>query len=209
LNGSQLLATHLSSTQPTANSNVDALYQAEFVGKGDYDWYSITAPAYVPGTNTESMLVSVWSINRSVLSPNISVYNSAGQKLDATVLTEDSYSCVLQVNNTVPGTNYYFRVNSNTDSSGDYKVAVTFQTNGIPVSPAVLGTFSNSTSASAWTLNLSQGGYMHYALSVGGTLGTADGVSMSIYDGKGNLVTTLSSGAGNAHSTDLYLAAGK
>ncbi|HLW64275.1 MAG TPA: matrixin family metalloprotease [Gemmataceae bacterium] len=208
LNGSQAQATHLAGSQSTAGPQIDAQIQAELVASNDYDWYAIKAPAYASGTNTESMLVSAWGVNRAVLSPKVEIFNSNGQQLNASVLTEDSYSTVLQLNNTVPGETYYIRVDSNTGSPGDYRMAVSFPTNGIDVPIAATGTFGTAVSSSTSTLTLNEGGFMHFALSVGGTAGTSDGVSMTIYDANGNVVTTLSSGAGDSHSVDLWLGVG-
>jgi hypothetical protein len=208
LNGSRLLATPLSSSQPTAGPQVAAAYQGQFEGNNDYDWFSISAPQYANGTNTEAMLVSLWGVNRAVLSPNISVYDASGNLIKATVVTEDSYSSVVQLSNVTPGAKYYFRISSNTGVAGDYRLAVNFPTTPYIPPPAVEGTFSGSASSQTMYLNLQEGGYMHFALSVNGGAGSADGVSMTIYDGNGNLVTSLSSNSGSARSSDRYLAAG-
>jgi hypothetical protein len=208
LNGSQSQATRLSGSQSTAGSQIDAQIQAKLVANNDYDWYAIKAPAYASGTNTESMLVSVWGVNQAILSPKVEVFDSNGQQLNATILTEDSYSSVLQLSNAVPGSTYYIRVDSNTGSSGDYRLAVAFPTNGIDIPVAATGTFGTAVSSSISTLTMNEGAFMHFALSVGGQAGAPDGVSMTIYDSNGKVVTTLSSGSGDSHSADLWLGAG-
>ncbi|HEV3143561.1 MAG TPA: matrixin family metalloprotease [Gemmataceae bacterium] len=207
LNGSQFLATGLASSQPTAGPQVAASYQAKLVANDDFDWYSITAPAFASVANTEAMMVSVWGVNRALLSPNISVYDANGNPLNAMVVTEDNYSAIVQLSSVTPGARYYLRVNSNSGASGDYRLAVNFPTTPLIGLPAVEGAFNGVTTTQTEYLNLPVGGYMHFALNVGGGA-SSDGVSMTIYDGNGNVVSSLSSYAGSARSLDRYLAAG-
>ena len=90
----------------------------------------------------------MWGLNGSQLDPRLQVYDAAGHAVASHVLTNETGSFVLQVENAMANADYYIRVSSDSGKVGNYAMAVDFRDQAVAFdenSDGTLGGASNST----------------------------------------------------------------
>ena len=206
-NNSFATATPLTA-HATTDPAVDVNYQGTLSSKSDLDFYSIKAPKSDIGASTETLLVSVWATNGAALAPTLTVYDANQNPVAAQVLTKSDNAVTLQIANAVPGAKYTIRVASQQGKTGDYNLAVNFEDKGIDIPVVAVGSLADTSSSVQYSLDVTQSSFFHFALNTTQASGSTGHVTMTIYDGNGNVVTSLTAGANDTRSLDVALAAG-
>src|SRR5205823_6020963 len=92
------------------------------------------------GAAPVNLMATVWGLNGAQLNPRLAVYDAAGNLVNAQVLTNDDGSYTVQALNVTPQADYYLRVSSDTQSVGNYGVAVDFRGTAVTFPTAAAGT---------------------------------------------------------------------
>jgi hypothetical protein len=209
LNDTLSSATGLLQTTATSGPQIDDFTRASFSTSSDVDYYRVHAPAGSNGSTTTQLVAAVWGLNGSQLDPRLQVYDAAGHAVASHVLTNETGSFVLQVENAMANADYYIRVSSDSGKVGNYAMAVDFRDQAVAFdenSDGTLGGASNSTSAD---LTVSQSQAFHFVLAGTTAQTNRDAVlRFAVFDNLGNLVFQMQTNDGDAVSADVFLASG-
>jgi hypothetical protein len=209
LNDTLSSATGLLQTVTSSGPRVDYLSRASFSASSDVDYYKVHAPAGANGSPTVQLVAAVWGLNGSQLDPRLQVYNAAGNPVASQILTNETGSFVLQVQNAAANAGYYVRVSSDSHAVGNYAMAVDFRDQAVTFDVNSAGTLSGSNNSTSGTLSVLQSQTFHFVLAGTTAQTNSDALlQMTIYDANGNVVFSLQANDGDARSGDVFLAAG-
>jgi hypothetical protein len=204
-NGSFLTAQDLSLQLfgPTAPAHL--VHQDSISGGSDVDYFRVQAP---PSSTGDTVLtVMLWPTGSSTLQPTLSLYDANQNLINADVLSNEGGAVTLQVTGVTPGACYYLKVgaavSSGTGSSGNYTVAVDFGAHAAQMQTLASSALPATTAGQTDTLVVNQTGLFHFTLSADANSGT--GMMLTIVDGNGNVVRTLTASAGQTTSLTLTL----
>ncbi|MBP3955742.1 matrixin family metalloprotease [Gemmata sp. G18] len=207
-----ILATALGvQTNTGTDARFDAVYRGVLEDSYDVDSYRVRTDRYAPGTSV-TLNVMVWGLDANPVDARVRVFDANGTAVAFQVLSNDRGLFSVQVLNAVSGKDYYVQVSARegaTKATGGYFFAADFN----QIAPLVFDNVANGTVAAgktttADTVSLSEAGVYQFALGAQGQK-AGDSVTMTVYDGDGNVVFTLTSVAGRPPVTSSqYLKAG-
>jgi hypothetical protein len=191
--------------QTASDARFDYAYRGAIEDSTDVDDYLVRSPQLSSDLN-----VVVWGLNKTPLDPRVKVFDSLGNPVAFQVLTDDVGTFSLQISNVPSSTVYYIQVSGQTGSThrtGDYYVGADFNS-FTPTAFAGLATGTLGSSAAATdVLAIDEAGL--YEFSLGASATQAAGLTMSIIDGNGTVVASLTATAGQPTVTAIrYLKAG-
>jgi Matrixin len=199
-------AVNLVAKTTSLNLQTDYFTRASLSTGSDVDYYTVKAPT--ASSPTVAMVATVWTLGNSNLNPRIEVYNSAGAKVDAQVLTNNNGSFCVQVANAASGQTYYVKVFSDQKQTGDYSLAVDYRPDAI-VMPVSATNTVNTSQADTGTLTVTNAQMMHFVLDTNTVAADPNATFvLKITDKKSNTVAELRVNAGDVQSFDLFLAPG-
>jgi Matrixin len=211
-NGSILTATSLPISRST-NRYFDASIRAAIGSATDLDYYRIHAPT-TPNNAPEQMIAMAWGLDLNGLTPQISVFDAAGNPVDAQVIGNANGFFSLDIANAGSNMDYFLAVSALSPTSnavGSYFFGVQFNNHQtVNFQTVSSGALTQDSSTLSQTLTVNEAGGTNFILSAntGGIAAPAQ-VQMNIYDQSGNLVFTLTANEGAPARTAIaYLNAG-
>jgi hypothetical protein len=176
----------------------------------DVDFFSVTTPTTAP----QALIFTASPGKGSLLSPDITVYDSNGNVVNAQILSNENTGYVVQVLNPVAGAKYYVAVSADPfaatiNDKGAYLLGVTYTNTPIVLQTIVDDSLSSTDMIDVLSLWSTEVQLYHFVLSVD-TGGAASGVSvtMQLFDANNNLVLSLVCQDGNTVSADVQLQQG-
>jgi hypothetical protein len=201
-------ATNLVANSTGLNAAVNYNARASLNSPSQTDYYAVQAPNSGSGSAV-NMVISVWTLGNQNLTPHLQVFNSLGNAVAFQVLTSTSGATIIQVVNAVPGQGYVIEVNSASHQTGTYSLAVDCLSTALSFPMNASGTLNATTSMATANLEVDQSQFMHFVLAASSVPSDpSTTLLMTITDGNGNTVATISTTAGNAASLDVFLAEG-
>ncbi len=112
------------------------------LGAGDRDWYSVQAPSVTGG-----LVVTLQRAGVSLLTPRVTVYNSAGQVVGSAVSSDPlGGDLVIKIGNVVPLADYYVQVQGGSGTSFDVG-SYGLQVQSLPVVNSLTNTLTTTLSS--------------------------------------------------------------
>ena len=194
----------------------DYLAKGEIVQGTSANYYQVQSPASANG-GTEVMIAMVWALDVNGLYSQIHVYDANDQPVPVQVIANDHGTYTVQVPDATPNTTYSVEVTptdpNNGHGTGNYFLAVDFHQQTPVWFPNIeSGTLSQAQPTATSTFTASADELFHFSLgaayaSSGSTAAAV--VTMSLVDQYGNVVLSLTAGAGQPPvRANIYLAAG-
>jgi Matrixin len=215
--------TTLGTALKLVENNVGGLdLRCDYLAKGDIvegtsaNYYEVQSPASANG-GTEVMIAMVWALDVNGLYSQIHVYDANDQPVPVQVIANDHGTYTVQVPDATPNSTYFVEVApadpNNGHGTGNYSLAVDFHQQTPVWFPNIdSGTLSQAQPTAASTFTAGADELFHFSLgaayaSSGSTAAAI--VTMSLVDQYGNVVLSLTAGAGQPPVTaNIYLAAG-
>jgi hypothetical protein len=213
-------AAHTNGTISTAtaltggtNHGQDFSINAAIADATAVSYYRIVVPA---ATSPQTLTASVTARDGSGLYPTLTVFDQAGQPVDANILTNSPGDYVVQVMNATPGATYFIEVsalpNTAGHDAGAYTMGVDFNVPADQLNTLASNTLSDTSSGhpqDVFRLKVSETQLMHLVLSAEAPgAAAAAGVRLQIFDKKGHLVLSLDALNGQTVSADVFLKEG-
>ncbi len=178
----------------------------------DVDFYSFTTP----GSTQNVLTVAAWGMQANPVDANLTVYDSAGRPVPATVITHAGTTNVIQVANVTPNATYFVRASAYTPGStnavGNYGLAVAFGTTVEAQTQLGSGTLNpngNLGASAVATIAPPHDTLYNFNLAAdNGGLAQDFSAQMTITDANGVVVATLQARANQAQSLQVWLKAG-
>src|SRR5262249_17185347 len=199
-------ATNLVQTVNGTSSQIYYNLRTSFSTGSDVDFYKIHAPS-ASGNDPVNLIATIWGLNGAKLNPRLDVYDSAGNRLNAQVLTNNDGSFTLQVLNVTPQADYYLRASSDTHAVGNYSMAVDFRGTAVTFPMGASGSLGGSDQTTS-QLTVIQSQQIHLILSPASSASGGANLQLTVRDTAGNVVYQLKSAAGESQSGDIYLTPG-
>lgn len=207
------LASALGLQAPTtSDARFDAIYRGVIEDNSDMDTYKIRTDKFAAGTSV-TLNVMVWGLDSAnPLDGRVRVFDAGGNPVAFQVLANDRGLFSVQVLNATAGANYYVQVLARegaAQNTGSYFFAADFN----QIAPMVFdnvagGSVKAGKTTAAQTLTINEAGVYEFALAANSAT-AGDAVTMTVYDGDGNVVFTLTATAGRPVVTATkYLKAG-
>lgn len=197
-------ATHLGDARPGADARWDFTGTASLETATDADWYKVRTNA---GTQPVAVVL-VSAHDRTTLNPAVEVYDKAGNRLAAEVLSNTGGTVIVQFAGVQPDTDYFVRVVAAgaTKRTGNYFIAADFRDAPVALPTFAAGTFQGAANqaATAFTVTRTQSVYFEAA----GTGSATAGVRMTVYDSNNVAILTLMAKGGEVAGRDVLLAPG-
>jgi hypothetical protein len=211
--------------QPVVNQGEHLAYttEASLASRRDVNDYQVVAPA--GNTQSASLRVTVWGLNGSVLTPNVSVSDSNGQPVASQLIYSDAATESILIAAAVPGQVYTIAVSSASPSSaawggsgngnpeawpgsvapGSYFLGVDFNAGAATTS----GVLNQTAPQDFHTLNVARTGLVRFDLSAA-SAGSPAGweVKLILYNSNHVPVFTLPAAANSLAEADVLLPAG-
>jgi len=180
---------------------------ARIADAADVDVYRIDTP--YAGRNQQLVLtINVRAIDPTALSPVVQVFDKDGLAVAAKVLNNGNGTYTVQIADASRNGRYYVQVAA-ADGTGDYQLDADVRTQAINLQMFSEGTLTATSAVNYQTLTTNRSQVMEFDLSAGSLpAGMQGGVRMAIFDANGHVITTLFAAAGQAVSTNAYLAMG-
>jgi hypothetical protein len=208
LNNVLATATKLLPRSLSVGGAVDYLTRASFSAGSDVDYYQIQAPAS-PNGGPVVMEATAWSLGGASLSPRVAVFDAAGNRVAAQVLSADGGGTSVQVVNAVAGQTYYLKVFSDNGAIGNYSLATAFRADAVTFPMSATGTLSAAAPSTSGQLVVQEGEVMHLVLAVGSVPNDPKStVTVIVRNSDGIVVAQLTAKADDALSLDVFLAIG-
>jgi Matrixin len=178
----------------------------------DADFYQVVAQPTATGA-ASAMVVTVSAINGSTLLPHLTVFDSSGNVVNASILVNDHGTYLVQVPSATPYATYYVEVSADpfagTNVTGSYLLGVDYVSSPIVLTQFATDTLSGASNQDFYSMSIPVSQITHFVLSgsdPNATVWTA--VRMTIYDQNGNIVFTLDALAGQTVSANVFLQQG-
>ncbi|HEX4612918.1 MAG TPA: matrixin family metalloprotease, partial [Urbifossiella sp.] len=179
---------------PAGGSDVTAAVDS----KADVDYYSVRVPP-TTGDTPEAMVVSITNTSGKA-HPDLAVFNAAGQPAPFQILTSNAATLTIQVTQIARDGEYYIRVSNppGTDATGRYHLTTTFQPpTTIQYTRLSAGQLAAAAPTADTTLTVNSARLFEFALvSDAADAAATGGATLTVRDAAGNVVLTLSQGAG-------------
>lgn len=208
LNDTLLTATGLLTRGPAVGPQTEYSTDGGFGSRTDIDYYRITVPPSMDGRPV-NLLTTVWGANGAALNPWVEVYDLAGRKLAADLLTADGGTTTVLVRGLTPGRVYFIKVSSDTGARGAYHLSADLRTSAAEMPPGGAGTLDAAHPALAAQLDLNQSGQVHFVLAADGAAGAGRAAEVVVTAADGTVVARLSAAVGRGRSLDVFLTAGR
>jgi hypothetical protein len=208
LNDTLASATKLLPRSLSVGGAVDYLTRASLSAGSDVDYYKIQAPA-APNGGPVVMEATAWSLGGAGLSPRVAVFDAAGNRVVAQILSADGSGTTVQVANAVAGQTYYLKVFSDNGAIGNYALAAAFRGDVVTFPMNATGTLTASAPSTSGQLVVQEGAVMHLVLAVGSVPNDPkSAVTVIVRNADGIVVAQLTAKADDALSLDVFLAVG-
>jgi predicted Zn-dependent protease len=191
-------AAPLPQTVQTVSPQLDYYAQVTPSALSSVTYTRVHSPA--PTSNQSVfMVVSVYDLG-ALENAQVSVFDAAHNPLAVKVLSAATGSSVVQVDNVQGNADFFISVNA----TSNFKYSVDFTTRVIPFDLGSTGSVVSGVAQTA-TLNVSQSQVLYFLLSASGDNGA--GVTMTVRDAAGHIVSVLTTYGGGNRSASVFLAA--
>jgi hypothetical protein len=121
-------ALTLTGAATQTNDRFDFIQYGNIDTGGDVDYYRFQAPN--SGGTPQSMTAMVWGRDANGLLPAVTVYDSLGNPVSATILQNSNGTEIVQISNAVSNATYFVSVKANTsgNAAGRYFLGIDFST---------------------------------------------------------------------------------
>ena len=208
LNDTLQSATNLVARTVSLGLQTDFFVRSALSGQLDLDTYHVQAPQAAAGQPVV-MVATVWSLGNPTLNPRLEVYNSAGARVAAEVLTNDNGTSTIQVTDAVAGADYFIKVSSATKQAGNYSLAVDFRADAIEFDLHARGSLGGNQTATQSRLTVLHGQMMHFVIAADALPSNPNAtLTMTIRNAAGQIVCERTVKAGETSSIDVFLEMG-
>jgi hypothetical protein len=180
---------------------------------GSADYYRITVSSAASQDGVISLGVTPFAGLGSILgvgsNPRVELYNAAGVLLPGKIVGNENSTYTIEVQGQwQAGQTLYVKVyGAGLVNLGGYGLSVNFQANPTALETMANTTLTAATPKASQQLTTVDTELYHFVLSATGKQASA-GVTLTITNAQGQVVGTLSAGAGQTVSTNVWLAAG-
>src|SRR5262249_35134274 len=151
-----------------------------------------------PGTPTV-LTIMTWAMQPSGGQPLLTVYDTAGNPVNADVLVRENGTFVVQVRNVVPNAQYVVAVQAGVgQGASSYFLGAEFGPQAARLDTLVEDQGLAPGTAAEGTLHVSDSRLFHFVLSAGSTGDPSAVVRLDILDAAGNLIRWLTATAGQS-----------
>jgi hypothetical protein len=200
-------AVALDNTTYEIDPRFDYAVDARLGDASDVDFFSITTPATAP----QATVFTVAPGQGSKLSPDLTVYDTNGNVVNAQILSNEASGYIVQILNPVAGAKYYLAVTADPFAAtindvGTYRLGITYTNSPIVLQTIVSDTLSATDTVDVLQVRSTEVQLYHFVLSVD-TGGAAAGVEvqMQVIDANNKVVLSLTCQDGNTVSADVQL----
>jgi len=191
----------------------DAIYRGAIEDYTDVDSYKVNTAKYDAADSSVSMNVMVWGLDVNPVNPRIRIYDKNSRPVAFQVLANDKGLFSIQVPNVAAADDYYIQVlardTSGSNRTGGYFLGVDYNQLTPTTFDAVAGGTVSGTTAATDALVVPEAKLFQFALSADPLQSESGGVTMTVYDGLGNVAFSMSAAAGQPPVTAIrYLKAG-
>jgi hypothetical protein len=172
-----------------------AYYVEDSLATAQTKTYRFLAPAD-PGPLT----VLAWSAQPGSFRPHLTLLDSQGEPVEASVLINQDGTYMLQMAQSSPGTPYLLRVEG--AQAGSYAVGILFDGEPAALTPVVIDSPLSAAGDVAGTLHVVDTQLMHFVFAAQGP------AQVEVLDAQGRLVSSLAATSAEPVTMTLYLPAG-
>jgi len=189
----------------------DARFDYAYSGTSDpgtVRYFRLKAPEADAGTPSV-LTIMTWATQLSGGQPLLTVYDAAGNPVNADILVRENRTFVVQVRNTAPNAQYVVAVQAGVgQGASDYFLGADFGTQAAQLDTLVDSQGLAPGTVAEGTLHIDESRLFHFVLSAASTGDATAVVRLDILDAAGNLVSSLTAPAGQSLSTTLLLGPG-
>ena len=203
----------LSQNSNGQDGRFDYYYNGVIEDSTDKDTFRVQSHA-ASAAGPQNMNVMVWALGSNTLNPLISVFDASGNPVAFQVLSNDTGLMSTRVANVASSASYYVQVaarvpGSGPTSTGQYAIAVDFNTLAAPSYDATSTDTLNSGSTNTISMTIGTSGLFQFGFSSAAISSGSGTATMSVFNAAGTLVFTMNAVAGQLMLTSTtYLAAG-
>jgi hypothetical protein len=207
LNDTLQSATNLLANSNTIDTTDEFSVDGNFGSASDVDDYHIVVPGTAGGSPV-NLVATIWGADGAALSTWIDVYDAAGNKMNADVLTADGNTTTLQVHGLNPGSAYFLSLASDVHALGNYHLSVDLRTDAIAFPHGGTGTLTAAAPIAAAIFELPQTAQVHSVLTATGVSAAGRSAQFVILNVDGTVAAQFDTPVGRGRSLDVFLPAG-